>query len=60
MEMELPTLLSGGGGWYTCPNGSCQNRQVDFRGSKGDTQGKSSGIAREVLADAMQSGNGWI
>ena len=30
------------------------------RGSKGDTQGKSSGIAREVLADAMQSGNGWI
>ena len=60
MEMELPTLLSGGEGWDTCPNENCQNRQVDSRGSRGDTQGKLCGIAREALADAMQEGNEWI
>jgi len=58
MEMELPTLLSGGEGCYACPNGNCQNRQVDSRGSRGDTQGKPYGVAWEALADAIQGGNG--
>ena len=58
MEMELPTLWSKGEGWDICPNKNCQNRQMDSRGSRGDTQGKPCGVAREVLADAMQDGNG--
>jgi hypothetical protein len=37
-----------------------QNRQMDFRGSRGDTQGKPCGIAREALTDAAQDSNGWI
>ena len=34
---------------------------MDSRGSRGDTQGKSCGVAREALADAMQPawGQGW-
>ena len=30
------------------------------RGSKGDTQGKSCGVAREALMGAVQGSNGWI
>jgi len=30
---------------------------VGFRGSRGDTQGKSCGVAREALAGAIQGGN---
>jgi hypothetical protein len=33
---------------------------MDFRGSRGDTQGKPGGVARETLADAGQDRNGWI
>jgi len=58
--MELLTLWSGGESWNICPNENCQNRQMGFRGSRGDTQGKSCGVAREALADAMQDGDGWI
>ena len=58
--VELPILLSGGEGWDTGSNESCLNRSVGFRGSRGDTQGKSCGVAREALIDAVQSGNGWI
>jgi hypothetical protein len=55
--MELPTLWTLGEGWDICPDENCQNRQMNFRGSRGDTQGRSCGIAREALADAMQEGN---
>jgi len=49
--MELPTLWSDGEGCNTCPNENCHNRQVSFRGSRGDTQEKPSGAARETLTD---------
>jgi len=49
--MKLPTLWSDGEGWNICPDENCQNRQVDFRGSRGDTQGKPNGAARETLMD---------
>ena len=52
--MELPTLWSDGGGWNAGLNENCQNRPVGFRGSKGDTQGKVCGVAREALTDAVQ------
>jgi hypothetical protein len=58
--MKLPTLWTFGEGWDICLNENCQNRQMDFRGSRGDTQGKPCGIAREALSDAMQEGNEWI
>jgi len=58
--MELPIPWSKGEGWDTCFNENYQNEQVDSRGSRGDTQGKSCGVAREALTDAMQGGNGWI
>jgi len=60
IEMELLTLWSGGESWNICPNENCQNRQMDSRGSRGDTQGKPYEVAREALADAMQDGDGWI
>jgi hypothetical protein len=49
--MELPTLWSDGEGCNTCPDENCHNRQVGFRGSRGDTQEKPSGAARETLTD---------
>jgi hypothetical protein len=58
--MELPTLWTLGEGCDICPDENCQNRQMNFRGSRGDTQGRSCGIAWEALADAMQEGNEWI
>jgi len=45
-------LWSDGEGWNICPDENCHNRQVDFRGGKGDTQGKPDGVARETLMDA--------
>ncbi len=60
LRMKLPILWTLGEGWDICLNENCQNGQMDFRGSRGDTQGKSCEIAREALADAMQEGNGWI
>jgi len=59
-KMKLLTLLSGGESWHICPNENCRNRQMDFRGSRGDTQGKSCGVAREALRGAVQGSNGWI
>ncbi len=56
--MELPTLWTLGEGWDTGPNDNCQNRSVGFRGSRGDTQGKSCGVAREALTDAVQAATG--
>jgi len=49
--LKLPTLWSEGEGWNTCPDENCHNRQVGFRGSRGDTQGKPNGAARETLRD---------
>ncbi len=49
----MPTLWSEGEGWNTCPDKNCHNRQVGFRGSRGDTQEKPSGAARETLTDAL-------
>ena len=54
------TLLSGGESRCIGLNENCQNRQMDFRGSRGDTQGKSGGVAREALMGAVQGSNGWI
>jgi len=58
--MELPTLWTLGEGWNTDLNENCQNGAVGFRGSRGDTQGKSSGVAREALAGNVQGRNGGI
>ncbi len=58
--MELPTLWSGGEGWDTDLNENCQNGSVGFRGGRGDTQGKSCGVAREALAGIVQDRNGGI
>jgi hypothetical protein len=60
MREELPTLWSGGEGWDTGLNENCQNGSVGSRGSRGDTQGKSYGVAREALRGAGQGSNGWI
>ena len=59
-ELELPTLWLLEEGKNTCPNENCQNRQVDSRGIRGDTQGRPYEVAREALADAAQDSNGWI
>ncbi len=56
--MEWSTLWTLGEDWNICPNQNCQNRQVGFRGSRGDTQGKSCGIAREALVDVAQAATG--
>ncbi len=48
---ELPTLWTQGEGCNTCPNKNCHNRQVGFRGSRGDTQEKPYGAVRETLTD---------
>ena len=56
--MELPTLWSDGEGWDTGLNENCQNGSVGFRGSRGDTQGKSCGVAREALTDAVRAATG--
>jgi hypothetical protein len=58
--MKLPTLLQVGEGRCTYPNANCQNRWVDFRGTRGDTQAKPYEVAREALADAAQDSNRWI
>jgi hypothetical protein len=58
--MKLPTLLLDGEGRRTYLNENCQNRWVDFRGNRGDTQAQPYGVAREALADAVQDGNRWI
>ena len=58
--MELPTLWTLGEGWDTGLNENCQNGLVGFRGSRGDTQGKSCGVAREALAGYVQGINGGI
>ena len=50
--MKLPTLWSDGEGCSVCPDENCRNRQTGFRGSRGDTQGKPNGAARETLMDA--------
>jgi len=49
--MKLPTLWSDGEGCSVCPDENCRNRQTGFRGSRGDTQGKPNGAARETLTD---------
>jgi hypothetical protein len=56
--MELLTLWSDGEGWYTDLDENCQNRLVGSRGSRGDTQRKSCGVAREALTDAVQAATG--
>ncbi len=58
--MELPTLWTLGEGWDTGLNENCQNGSVGSRGSRGDTQGKSCGVARETLAGNVQDRNGGI
>ena len=58
--MELSTLSYRGEDRSIYLDENCQNRQMDFRGSRGDTQGKPCGIAREALSDAVQDSNGWI
>lgn len=45
-------MWSDGEGCNTCPNKNCHNRQVGFRGGRGDTQEKPNGAARETLMDA--------
>ena len=59
-KVKSLTLLSGGESRCICLNENCQNRQVDLRGSRGDTQGKSCGVAREALRGAVEGSNGWI
>ena len=58
--MEWPTLWSKGEGWDTGLNENCQNGSVGFRGSRGDTQGKTCGVAREALTGNVQDSNGGI
>jgi hypothetical protein len=59
-KKELPTLWTLGEGWDTGLNENCQNGLVGFRGSRGDTQGKSGGVARETLVGAVEGSNGRI
>ncbi len=59
-KMKSLILLSGGESRCICLNENYQNPQMGFRCSRGDTQGKSHGVAREALRGAVQGSNGWV
>ena len=58
--MELSTLSYKGEDRSIYPNENCQNRQVDSRGIRGDTQGRPYEVAREALTGNVQDSNGGI